>query len=418
MSSFNFSKKIALRYLWSKRAEAFISIITVFAIIGVAVGVAVLNITMSIMTGFEHELRSKIVGDSHIVVYKFGDSINSWQDVLLEIKKNKDVVAASPFTQNQALISIAGKSRGVMVKGIQSSGELASKLEGYLMNRSDLKYVFNGDENDSNDSLPGIVLGQELFNQLGIIPGTKVSILSSQTSSTPFGLSPRFRRFSARSSYQSGLSAYEEALAYVDLKEAQKFFKTGDSISGVEIMVSDIDNSSLTAESIRNALTSRFGGGFYAQDWTQSNKELWEALKLEKQVYFIVLLLLIVLASFSIVSTLIMIVMEKRKDIAVMKTLGASTSSIAQIFRIQGAVIGLCGTIGGSVIGYLSCIALKHYGFPLPENVFPTDVVPVLISPMNFCIVAVSAFLICLLSTWYPARRASQVEPSEALRYE
>ena len=427
MASNQFSRKIAWRYLWSKRREAFISIISVFAVIGVCLGVAVLDITMSIMTGFEHVLQSKIVGDSHIFVHRYPREIDQPKKVISIVNSVPGVTEVSSFSGHQALISYKGASRGIYLKGVKADSPIARQLGKYILGDKSLEQLFQdqkleqeseASEQSKVSTLPTLVLGKELVDQLGIYPQVPVSILIPKVSSTPFGMVPRFKRFLVSGIYKSGLVGYEEGLVYTQLANSQKYFKMGDAVSGLEIKIADVAKSPELAKKIRTALWDQLDTGYSVKDWTESNKELWEALKLEKQVYFIVLLLLVVLASFSIISTLIMIVMEKRRDIAVLMALGASPRKIANIFRWQGVVIGLVGTLSGTLMGYLGCLLLRAYGFPLPEKIFPTDTVPVHMEPYNFIVVAVAAFFISSLSTWYPARRASSVDPTELLRYE
>jgi lipoprotein-releasing system permease protein len=427
MADLGFSKKIALRYLWSKRAEAFISIITVISIIGVAIGVMVLNIVMAVMTGFEHELREKIVGtDSHIVVSnRSGGRIEGWEGAVNQIASVPGVASVSPFTYNQVLIRSDSRSSGLLVRGIQQKSASAAQVESYLGENQSLGALFNppsvtvltatGEEDEAQ--IPGILIGKSLARSLGVFVGTPVSILSPQVSSTPFGLVPSFRRFVVVGTYSSGLVEYESGVAYVALEEAQKFFGLGNGVSGLEVRVSEINKAPQIAEAILTTLGGPMAG-FAVRDWTETNRPLWEAIQLEKRVYFIVLLLIIVMASFSIVTTLIMIVLEKRKDIAIMKTMGASTASVSWIFRIQGAVIGGLGTIIGLVLGFLGCVGLKKFGFPIDERIFQMSTLPIHIEPLNFVMVGVAAFFICFFATMYPARRAAQLEPSEVLRYD
>ncbi len=411
MLASNFTKQIAQRYIWSKRKEAFITIITIFAILGVALGVAVLDITMSIMTGFEKELKEKVVGQSHISIYRYsGKAINS-ETAIKNLEGIEEIDSVSPLIQSQVLLSAGKSSKGILIKAIPTYGHLARELKNYLPENANLDSLFNAP--DPTSKIPGIIIGEELQNQLGVIPGSIVSIMTPQVSSTPFGLTPKFKRFMISSTYKSGLVGYEGSLAYTSMDNMKRFFKITGS-TGIEVKVKDPDKVSKISKKIQKAL----GVEYFVRDWIQQNKQLWEALSLEKKVYFIVLLLLIVLASFSIVASLIMLVMEKRKDIAILKTLGASNSNIANIFRLHGAFIGLTGTVLGTLLGIFGCLALRTYGFPLPEKVFPTDTVPVYISYFNFLLVAVSAFFICLLATWYPANKASSLNPTEILRYE
>ncbi len=422
-----FSRKIALRYLWSRRAEAFISIITYISVIGVAIGVMVLNIVMAVMTGFEHELREKIIGtESHIVLSsRIGGGIGEWKRVVEQVKGIPGVASVSPFTYNQALVRSESRASGLLVRGIEKGTASADQVAGYLRSSRVLDLLFDpppitvslatGEESEAQ--LPGILVGGALANSLGLYAGTPVSILSPQVSSTPFGLVPSFRRFVVVGTYSSGLTEYESGVAYVPLGDAQKFFGMGDTVSGLEVRVADINEAPALAAQILDSL----GGpksGLAARDWTQANKPLWDAIQLEKRAYFIVLLLIIIMASFSIVTTLIMIVLEKRKDIAIMKTMGASTAAISRIFRIQGSVIGGIGTSLGLLLGYLGCIGLRTFGFPLDERIFQMSTLPVKIDPINFLVVGVAAFGICFFATVYPARRAASLEPSEVLRYD
>lgn len=426
MTSWDFSKKIALRYLWSKRSEAFISIITVISVVGVAIGVMVLNIVMAVMTGFEHELKQKIVGtDSHIVIHKTGGRVDGWREVVQNVSSVDGVKSVSPFTYHQVLIRSDARSSGVLVRGIEQGTASAQQVESTVERTSSLAPLFNpppvsvalasGAEREAQ--LPGILVGRALARSLFLYTGNTVSILSPQVSSTPFGLVPNFRRFVVVGTYSSGLSEYESGVAYISLEEAQKFFEMGDTVTGLEVRVNDIDAAPVVAAQIMNRLGG-LASGFTATDWTTTNKPLWDAIQLEKRVYFLVLLLIIVMASFSIVTTLIMIVIEKRKDIAVMKTLGASTQSVSRIFRIQGAVIGGLGTIAGLILGFIGCVALREYGFPLDERIFNMSKLPVRMDWFNFAATGVAAFLICLFATVYPARRAAQLEPSEGLRHD
>lgn len=426
MSSSAFSRKVALRYLWSRRGEAFISIITIISVLGVAIGVAVLCIVMAIMTGFEHELREKIIGaNSHIVVRKLSGRIDSWEPAVKKIEAVAEVSSVSPFTYSQGLIRTKSGAAGVLVRGILKDSAAGAQLAQYVGDKREFEALFSPStmevqaEDGSTESaeLPGILVGRELSRNLGLLPGTPVSVLAPTLTSTPFGLVPKFRRFVVVGTYSSGLVGYEAELAYVDMPAAQHFFAFGNSISGIEVRVRDVDKAPQIAGRILDALGG-LGSGFVVQDWTESNKALWDAMRLEKKVYFIVLLLIIVMASFSIISTLVMIVLEKRKDIAVMMTLGASGSSIGKIFRIQGAIIGGLGAVLGLVCGYFGCLALRKYGFPLDERIFQMSTVPVQIEPLNFALIALSAFAICFAATVYPARRASNLQPSDVLRYE
>ena len=426
MSTLFFSRKIALRYLWSKRSEAFITIITYISIAGVAIGVAVLSIVMAVMTGFEYELQEKIVGnDSHVLVHALGGKIEDWKDVSRKILEIPEVKNVSPFTYNQVLLKTQTRSTGLLIRGIEKGTAGTDQVAKYVRKSGTLDRLYDPPEitvtnetgAEEQVKLPGILVGKQLAQQFLLNEGNTVSVLSSQMGSTPFGLMPKFRRFVVVGTYNSGLVEYESGVAYVDLSEAQRFFGMGEAVSGLEVRVNDIDAAPQIAQQILDKLGG-IAAGFTATDWTRSNKPLWDAIKLEKKVYFIVLLLIIVMASFSIITTLIMVVLEKRKDIAIMKTMGASTSSIARIFRYQGSVIGALGTICGLALGWAGCLLLQKYGFPLDERVFQMSALPVRIEGLNFAIIGAAAFFICFVATIYPARRASALEPSHTLRYE
>jgi len=290
---------------------------------------------MAVMTGFEHELREKIVGaNSHIVVKTIGGRLQGWPEVAEKVRGVTGVEAVSPFTYNQALIRTRSSSAGIIIRGIPPESPGAEQLASYLDSPERIKDLFTpppvtvtrDDGEEEEVSLPGIMVGRELAQSMALFAGSPISLLSSSVGSTPFGLMPRYRRFVVAGSYRSGLVEYESGLAYVDIAAAQRFFQLGDAVSGLEIRVRKVEESPKIAERVREALGG-VQGGYLVQDWTETNRPLWEAIRLEKKVYFIVLLLIIVMASFSIISTLVMIVLEKRRDIAVLKPMGATTGS-------------------------------------------------------------------------------------------
>jgi len=397
----------------------------------------VLNMAMAIMTGFQTELKSRIVGaNSHILIRSLDGRLENWHPIFDRIRAVKGVTSVSAFTQHQALIRSekpfgGERSVGLLIRGIEPKSSAADQVASYLkLAPGDSLPLFDPpslivqrpDGSEDEAKLPGLVIGRELQRTLGVLVGSPVSILSPQVSSSPFGLMPRFKRFIVAGVYQSGLIEFESGLAYASLSDAQQFFGMGDTISGLEVRVSNIDKAPEVTSQIMAALkgadSGTLGRGLFAQDWTETNRPLWEALKFERRVYFIVLLLIIVMASFSIVTTLIMLVLEKRKDVAILRTMGATARSIGTIFFLQGAIIGALGTLLGLLLGVLGCWGLKWYGFPLDEQIFQMSTVPVYIEPINFIVVGVAAFFICCVATLYPARRASQLHPSEVLRYD
>lgn len=405
-----FSRKIALRYLFSKKGETFISAVSIFAVLGVALGVAVLNITMSIMSGFEDELHKKLVGSSHIYIGSVAGEVDDYNLVIKKLKTINEIKTASAYVQGQVMLTIGKRSQGLLIKGIGENSPVFDELKNIK------KEIFFAESLDVQ--LPKLLVGEQLKRRLGLYERQKVALLSPQMVSGPVGLAPRYKSFQIADFYNSGSSGYEEAFLYTTLTDAQKFFRLQDTVTGIEISLFEPNQAHLIKKKIIDELRILGKFNFYVQDWTELNSGLWEAISLEKRAYFIVLLLLIVLASFSIVTTLIMIVLEKRKDIAVIRTFGASSKTVRNIFLYMGGGIGLVGTVLGLVLGLAGCWVLTTYGFPLPENVFPTDTLPVKVSFLNFIFVGIIAWIICFVATLYPAIRASKLEPCEILRYE
>ena len=419
MKGKSFSSKIAYRYLTSKRSEAFISILTVISTGALAIGVAVLIIVMSIMNGFEHELKSKLLGtNAHISVKSINGRISDWGELGKSISVIDGIESSSPYIYQQALLQINKQSSGVLLRGILPNSSAGEELNSKLISDAKLATELFLSKSSENNSLPGIVIGRELAKRLHLVVGDTITILSPQVQSSPLGIMPRFRRFSISGIYSSGLVEYESSLVYVSLDIAQQFFRMNDAISGFEVRIADANDAPKFTEKITDLLASTNLSGVFAESWTETNKGLWEALRLERAVYYIVLLLLIVMASFSIVSTLVMLVLEKRKDIAVFRTLGATSAEVGRIFRSCGLIIGIIGTVIGVFLGLLGNFALKKYGFPLPENVFPVSTVPVKIDYFSCLVTACIAILICYLATIYPAKRASNLRPTDLLRYE
>lgn len=422
----SFEPFVALRYLRSKRKEVFISIITIISVIGVALSVMVLDIVLAVMTGFEAELQTKLLdANAHIVVRRYGGDVLNYKEAVEKIRSIEGVTAAFPFTYNQAMITASSGARGILIRGISSdqaaADKLAKTLESGLGVQSLFKHVdFEVSRPDGTSDvvkLPPVIVGKALRDRLGVSDGSAITLFAPSFSAGPQGLVPKLRRFAVLGSYSSGLIEYETGLAYVSLPDAQHFFGMGEAVTGVEVVVKDL----FLAPEIARQIVSVLGGEmspYYATDWTEQNKPLWDAIQLEKRVYFIVLLLLTLVASFSIVSTLVMVVMEKSKDIAVLKSMGASDRAILKIFLIQGAVIGFVGILLGTLFGYLGCVGLREYGFEIDERVFSLDKVPVHIIPENMILVAVAAFLITAAAGIYPAYRASKLKPADALRYE
>lgn len=423
---FKFEPFVAFRYLRSKRKEFFISIITIISVIGVALSVMVLDITLAVMTGFETALQEKLVdANAHITLRRYGGDVDDFDSLAEKVKAVKGVEDAFPFTYNQAMIASELGSRGVLIRGVRQGTQPEQKLQESLEANGSTSALFSPaqtvierpDGSEDTVSYPPLIVGKALRQRLNISEGSLVTLFAPKFNASPQGLVPQLRRFIVVGSYSSGLIEYESGLAYTSISAAQQFFDLGEKVTGVEVSVDNL----FDAPQIAKEIYTQIGSGdspYYLTDWTEQNKPLWDAIRLEKRVYFIVLLLLTVVASFSIVSTLVMVVMEKNKDIAILKSMGASDSSVLRIFLLQGATIGALGVIIGSLLGVLGSIGLREFGFPIDERVFSLSTVPVVIDPLNILITAVCAFIITALTGAYPAWRAAKLRPAEALRFE
>ena len=410
---------IGLRYLRARRSEAFVSLLTVFSAVGVALGVMTLNIVLAVMTGFEEDLRNRIVGfNPHVLVmHQFG-TIDGHQELLESVRAVDGVRSASPFVYGQLMVAHQDRVAGVFVRGIDTATATAdlrnSVVDGALDDLRGIHAVPLGEGRGVTARLPGIVLGARLAGDFGLGVGDAVQ---AALAGGPDVLSsvPRLRRLAIVGLFDSGMPEYDKAVAYLDIEAAQALFGLDDRISSVEVQVADLDDTAAVADAIDASL----GFPYRVRDWLQTNQNLFAALRLQKTVYFIVLLLIVLVAAFTILATLVMVVTEKRKDVAILRSMGATAASIRRIFVAKGLAIGLAGTAIGTVLGYLGCVLLSRYQFiDLPVDVFYVSSVPVRIYASHFLLVGVCAFLICLLATLYPARQASLLSPVEVLRYE
>ena len=417
---------IGLRYLRAKRSEAFISLITMISIVGVMIGVMTLNIVLAVMTGFEEDLRDRILGfNPHIVLVSYAGTIANPDEVVQKVRDTPGVAAAAPLVYSQVMLSSGQSVSGVVVRGVPPDLEEAViDLQAHLTSGSlaglgaPFEVPIEGREKDGRPdttTLTGVILGQELAKQLGLAIGDPVSVVSPLGTPSPVGPIPKVKRFALAGTFDSGMYDYDSGLLYMGLADAQKFFGLGNAITGVEIRVTDLYD----AERVARRLEQTLGTPFRARDWMEVNRNLFLAFKLEKVVYFIVLTLIVLVAAFNIVATLIMVVMEKRKDIAILKSMGATERSIARIFMLKGLIIGVVGTLLGVIGGYAGCWVLRRYQFvELPKDVFYVSTLPVRVYGENFAAVALVSVVICLLATIYPARQAAGLAPVEVIRYE
>ena len=415
---------VGLRYLRSRRRAALLSLISLISLLGVTIGVATLDIVLAVMTGFERDLRDKILGfNPHVVVVSYGGPVPDDPELVERVRKVPGVVAASPFIYGQAMLTVDRNALGVVVRGIDPAAagavvDVEKRLQSGSLTALGKRHevVLPPQEGGGDVELGGVLVGVELARQFGVAGGDVLSLVSPLGTPGPTGMIPRIKRFVLGGVFDSGMFDYDTSLAYLALADAQRFFEMPGSVTGIEVRVDDIYAARAVARRIEDAL-----GGFpyRARDWMEINRNLFSALKLEKVVYGIVLCLIVVVAAFNILATLTMVVKEKRRDIAILKAMGGSAGSIGQIFILNGAVIGIAGTVLGNLLGVLGCWLLARYHFvELPKDVFLVTTVPVRMDPVNFLVVAVVSIAICVVAALSPARRAASLVPVEVIRYE
>jgi lipoprotein-releasing system permease protein len=412
-----FELQIALRYLLAKRRQVFISVISAISTLGVAVGVMTLLVALAIMTGVQGELRARILGSAaHVSVFHVATgAIEDYREVVGKVRAVQHVTGAAPVHYGKALVTAGGGSGLAVVKGIDPMLEPTVTRFGENMVAGSISALSPVNGNGRSFSRRGIVLGHQLAGSLGVVVGDEVSVITPEGPLGPGGTVPRTWRFEVVGLFRAGLYDFDTGWALVDLRAAQRFFGFGDTAAYVEIQVDDIYRARLIADDLRRALGKDYG----ALDWMEMNESLFSALWLEKMVTGIFISFIIGVAALNIIATLIMIVMEKTRDIAILRSMGASARSIMTVFVVQGTLIGLVGTAAGAIIGVGLCRFLDHYRLiRIPEEVYQVAYVPFKLLPLDFALVVVGAPLVCFLATIYPARRASGLNPSEALRYE
>jgi len=422
---------ISRRYMKAKRKQVFVSIITFISVFGIFLGVAALIIVLAVMNGFEEDLRTKILGiKSHIeVTAGMNAPMKNYSAIREEIDKTPGVVASTPFIYTEAMVRGNNSVTGVVIRGLdtQSSPKvihLGKVREGSLEHLNSIPKDVLKEMPDEDKGLAGIVIGREMARNMGIFLYDAITIISPAGGiSTPMGMVPRMKKFVVVGIYESGFYEYDSKLAFLSLKSCQEFLDMGDSVSGIDIVVNDIYKADVIARSIQN----RLGFPFFTQNWMQMNKNLFSALRLEKRVMFIILSLIVLVAAFNIISALIMVVMEKNKDIAILKSMGATSATIMKIFIYQGLIVGVVGTFFGCVAGLLIALNLqkislfveKIFNFKiLPGDVYYLSELPSKVNYSDVVTIVIGTILICFISTIYPSFRASRLDPAEALRYE
>lgn len=411
---------IGLRYLRAKRKQTFISVNTFISVAGIFLGVAALIIVLAVMNGFEMELRDRILGvNSHIVLMQYDGGMETYTEVMKRVESIDGVVASTPFIYGQAMVKNEGRVTGVVLRGMATETS-ADVITLGKMQSGDIASL-SGEGNMTD--LPGVVIGKELAQNLGLSLSDTVEILLPMGIPTPMGVVPKIKEFRVVGVFDSGSYEYDSTLVFLSLENCQKFLNMKGTVTGVEIRVNDIYGARKIAQKIEEVL----GYPYWARSWMEMNKNLFSALKLEKRVMFIILSLIVLVAAFNIITTLIMTVMEKARDIAILKSMGASARGIMKIFMIEGMVIGAIGTILGCLTGITVALNLERisryvedlFGFKiLPKDVYYLNELPSQVNCGDVAAIACVAMLICFLAAIYPSWRASRLDPAEALRYE
>ncbi len=430
----SYESLISFRYLKSGTGRGFVSAIGLISILGVFLGVASLDVVLSVMKGFEDELRDKIIGaSSHVVVMSYDGDFGDFAEVEGKLAQIPGVTSTSPFIYNQGMLVTEYATSGSVIRGIDpnNSASVAAVAEavgkGSLpkaeKNRDVLSdegaRIVSGLLGETASGHPPIIIGRELSNLIGATVGDTVNMVSPYGKIGPFGPTAKIRKFGVIGIFDYGMIEYDSSTAYISLEDAMGFFETQSKITGIEVMVDDIYRARETGDEIAETL----GFPFYARNWEDSNRSLFRALRLERMAIGIFLGFIVLVAALNIVSTLTMLVMEKKRDIAVLISMGARKSGIRKIFVYDGMIIGTAGTLLGTLFGYLICRFLETSNFikemiPFDDNVYPISEFPVKIEPVYFLVVAASSLLICFLATLYPSYRASRENPVESLRYE
>ena len=406
-----FESFVALRYLFSRRKQTFIYIISLMSILGVGLGVGALVVVLGVYNGLTTDMRDKILGaNAHaIVMAHTPGAFEHATDVAERARKAPHITGATPFIYSEVMLSSGRGVKGIILRGIdpQTAAPVVTMLQRLRAGSvTDLE----------REGTPGIIIGDELANRLGLIVGSRINMLSSSGESGASGFKPRIRPFVVRGIFKTGMYEYDSSLAFVTLAAARDTLGLPDGfLTGVEVTVDDL----FAADKIAAGLSETLGYPFYVRHWMEMNANLFAALKLEKIGMFILLTMVVLIGSFSIVTSLVMLVMEKTRDIAILMSMGATRRTIRRIFMLQGTIIGFIGTMLGYAMGLSLGWALKRYQFiKLPENVYTLDHLPIIITWSDVLIIGASAMLLCFLATLYPARQASRLEPAEALRYE
>lgn len=406
-----FELQVALRYLLAKRRQVFISVISLVSTLGVTVGVAALIISLALMTGLQGELQDKILGSSaHVFVFKPGTGIDDYRAEVAKIRAIPGVLGAAPAVMGKAMITGTGQPGFVAIKGIDPELEPSvTEVAGVLADGrlSDLVPA-------AEDELPGVVLGKDLAGQIGAMVGDTVTLTTPNGSLTPMGVMPRMRRFKVVGTFRLGLYDVDSTTGLVALEPGMRLAGV-DTVDHIEVKIDDIYN----APRIADQMAEQFGADYVTQDWTDINQQLYSALMLEKIGMGIGIGLIVMVAALNIIASLILLVMEKTRDIAILKTMGASRRSIMLVFLLQGTIIGVIGTVIGAAAGTAIAVLADRYRLiSIPSDVYQVSYLPFKVLPGDLLSVIAGAVVVCFIATLYPSRQAAKLDPAQALRYE
>lgn len=405
-----FELQVALRYLLAKRRQVFISVISLVSTIGVTVGVMALVIALALMTGLQQELQSRILGSSaHVFVWK-PSGITDYQAEVAKLRAVPGVIGAAPAVEAKAMITSGGAEGFVQIKGIDPVLEPSVTDIGRVLTDGSLDQLTP----PSEDEFPGIVLGKDLAGSIGAMVGDRVTLLTPNGTLSPMGVMPRQRRFKVVGTFRLGLYQVDNGTGLVSLETAMRLAGT-DRVERIELKVADVYD----APRIADRIAVDFGTEYVTSDWADLNQQLYSALLLEKIGMGIGIGLIVMVAALNIVASLILLVMEKTRDIAILKTMGASARSITLIFLLQGTIIGVLGTLAGATLGTTASYFLDRYRLiAIPSDVYQVSYLPFKLLPWDLAAVVVAAIVVCFAATLYPSRQAARLDPAQALRYE
>jgi len=406
---------IALRYLRARRRQVFISVITLVSILGVMVGVAALIVVISVMVGAQEDIKEKILGaNSHLTVLSYHGRMENYQELVKAIEQVPEVVAASPYLESQVMLLSGSQVVGAVIRGVDPDSALKVTTIGAQMLAGKLDYLkpgaFAGEE-----PLPGIAIGSDLSSLLGAGYGDVVSVISPLGALSPMGLAPSARRFRVAAVFKFGFYEVDSGFVFVSLPEAQDFFHSPGQADGIEVKLKDL----YLARQAGKEIERKIGFPHWARTWIEAHQPLFAALKMEQLAFSVILALIILVAGLNIISTLVMMVMEKYRDIAILKSMGATDRSVMKVFMYQGLVIGIIGTVLGAILGSVLCwLQIKYQIVHLDQTVYQFAVMPMKLEWQNVLWISALAVFTSFISTIYPARQAAKMNPAESLRYE